>query len=210
VIRRIWLVLWDARLAAFALGIVALAIAGCFLFPDDSTVRRTGTALEVLGLLTAAYGLVHRWRRFRRPTPLHWLRRLVGAFREPRHAVVNVPLGSLSATGSLGTLKASGSFSPTLEDRVASLEAKLDQLRSDSDTKLQEVKTSISELRQLLDQEATRRERAPTEIESQIADVSAGGVEVEIVGLAWLFVGMMLANMPAEVLGAVKWIQSFA
>jgi hypothetical protein len=199
----LWRVLRDGAPGAVFLGGVAL---GClvavffgWLFERQiaDVIRYAGTSLEVLGVSTVAWKLSGLRRRFGRPSiPQavgHWFRRLTTV---SRHQVI-----ALEGVGGLaigGTVSADLDFgiSPdaTMERRIEWLERRADGLK-------EELKALSGDLRALsrsvTDERRAREAHAQT-VERQIEDVFVGDFHYEVIGLWWVVLGGVFANLPAE------------
>ena len=61
------------------------------------------------------------------------------------------------------------------------------------------MKTSIDRLAKDLPKEREERRQADEEIARQIEGLAVGGLHLEAVGLFWLTLGLLAANLPDEI-----------
>jgi hypothetical protein len=191
-------VLVDGARAAGAVvaGIVVACVIG-YLWPRQSGSTAIGIAavvLQLLGLASVALGMRQMRRRFKRPS---WFRRLWVALQGPRDVTVQISgVGSASGTGKVSGVGALAN--PTIEARVAALEAALPKLRSDLTAKMQTITTSVDAVKHEIQREAATRASAITDVLRQLEDVSAGGLYLESIGLWWLVVAAVFSSVPNE------------
>ena len=79
------------------------------------------------------------------------------------------------------------------------LEENLSRLHDELDKNAQEVNRELGGLRKDLQQESQERQAADKNVTLQIEEVAIGGIHLEIVGLVWLFLGVLGASLPEEI-----------
>ena len=87
-----------------------------------------------------------------------------------------------------------------LEERVSVLEEELNHLRDELDTKIQGVRSDLGgTITEGLEQERQDRQTADEETKRIIKNVAIGGLHLEIVGLLWLILGVVVTSIPGEI-----------
>lgn len=215
-----WPELWAALKETWPLwlgigGIATSLAAGWFLgwflsTPLASTLRYTGTTLQLLGIGTVAYGL-HKMRHlFRRPSLgagiVDWLRQVTAAFTRPRSITLKAEAGSYVTAG--GDLHVEHGVAPdaSLERRVSMLEEKVRHLRDDLDAKLHEVRQELANVKGALTRESQTRQEETLRTARMIEEVAVGGLHLERIGLVWLFLGVVIAGAADEIAHAVSFV----
>lgn len=194
--------LLDARLNAFwgCAGAIGFALVAVLLpeSPARVSLRWSGAALELLGLLTIAQGMRETRQRFRRPSGWQQFKQGI-----PRRGTVIGPLsGSANITLSGVGLLSDGTVKRPERD---SIEVRLLRLEQDvRDLRIMDInlKTAIdseaTERRRVVSDEATKRASEDGAIRKLIDDAVAGGLSMEWVGLVWLAVGLFLSALAGD------------
>ncbi len=195
-------VLKDAWPIGLIIGGVALAFTvGWFLSTTPSAaVRYTGMILQILGLFTVAIGLSNMRRLFGRPSVTDkvfgWFGRLAAAFTRPKSYTLEASTGSSVIVGNRADVVRSVGQGALLEDRVLLLEENVKQLRHKMDTEVQELRRDLAAAKESIQRERAEREAADKEALRTIEEVGIGGLHLEMVGLCWLFLGIMGTSIP--------------
>jgi hypothetical protein len=208
-IRRAWRVFAVApRHVWVTLGVIAAAYAAGLVVAGTPAnhARIAGALLQTLGLGTVAMGLRNLRKIFGRE-PFSslvsgWLRDVIGLFRRPQRQGVNVSAtsgGQVEARSSAEAIVAPGPDAP-LERRVEILEAKLENLRAKLDQTVQDFSKRLARVRDDVRQERMERVENVTTVEKKFEEVSIGGIHLEMMGLTWLLVGVLLGTLPIQAL----------
>jgi hypothetical protein len=200
-----WAALW---------GILAIVIAGtAYLLPlgdPSDRIRVSGMLLQFVGLATVVVGLSESRKLFKRTPIRHavwqWIidLRYVVVPRKPVVYEINVSdtaSVSFSASAHLRVIRAN----PTIEERVAALANAV----SEVEARQQEADRQIQSLREHADQnfdkERRERDERDSAITKQLEEAVIGGIHLELAGLLYLFVGIMLATIPEEAATMLRW-----
>lgn len=195
----------EARPVGLAVGGVIFAAAlGLWLSANLSAgVRYAGTMLQIFGLATVAIGLNEIRKCFGQPSLLErftaWFRQLATAFRRPTPISVNVHEDAMAITGSDVRLEVNPGADAPLDRRVALLEENLKRLRNEVDAKEKKIMGELSTLTGVIDEERRSRETEARRISSQLEEFAVGGLHLEIIGLVWLFLGVLGTSIPDEI-----------
>ncbi len=168
-----------------------------------STIRYTGMVLQLFGLFTIARGLSELRRLFGRPPLISrvvgWFGRFLAVFAPPQTISAHVS-GSGGATASgHARVTTSPGLRASVEERLYALEEKAKQLRNDLDNEVQGLRREIDVVRERIGQESQHRRVGDQEAERKIEEVAIGGLHLEIVGLLWLFLGVVGTSIPDEI-----------
>ena len=197
----------EAWPIGLAVGGVVLAFAlaltvGCFLSTTlSAVVRYTGMILQISGLLTVAIGLSKMRRYFGRPSLIDkvsgWFGRLAAAFTAPKPISLEVSVANeIDVAGEVVSAVRALGPGASLDDRVALLEENVNQLRRELDTKVQRLRRGLATVKESIQRESAERQAAHNETTRTIEEVTVGGLHLEMVGLCWLFLGIMGTSMP--------------
>jgi len=201
----------DARPVGFVLlGISLSVVIGCRLATDlNNAVRYAGTCLQILGLGMVAIGLHDTRKLFERPSLLAraegWLKRIGGVFRGPKTVTGRATSYATSRITAEGEGFARAAPGATLEERLGVLEKNLDRLRENIGAKFRETNEQVNNVRDALNQEKEERKTELKKIGRQIEQVAGGGLDLESIGLVWLFLGTLLASVPDVVGKGITW-----
>jgi hypothetical protein len=154
-----------------------------------------------LGLGTVIWGLRDTRRLFGRPSLPDAAAAWLGRF--PRYkvkpAVFEIPTGHLTISGHPPRVTVSPTKQPSLEERIVALE----QAQRQQSELIADVRGRIDKEAQVRasELESERRERAVVDnkIQGLLEEASAGGLHIEWVGVAWLFVGLIFGTASTEI-----------
>jgi hypothetical protein len=172
-----------------------------------------GGLLQVLGVLSVAWGIRHLRQSFGL-APIRgeifaeiiqaivnlWHRGLWLFSRDRRDVTATATgvstQGSVSSSGRL-TIRPGPNMS--VEKRLEFLERRFDELEDMVYTLQSQHHEEIRLRAEAITAERRDRESGIADIRLQIRDVTIGGVRLQIVGLLWLLVGLILANWSQEI-----------
>jgi hypothetical protein len=183
--------------------IVAMGLAFLFSTNASAAVRYAGTTLQIFGLCTVAIGLSQIRRIFGRQSLLEkataWFRQLAAAFRRPMPITATMSADAMAINDADLRLEVNAAPGAPLERRVALLEENLKHLRSEVDAKEKKIMKDLSLLTSVVAEERRTRETEARRISSQLEEFAVGGLHLESIGLAWLFLGVVGASIPDEI-----------
>lgn len=195
---------------AFVIGVIGTVFGGS----PGAAVRYAGTFLEGCGLLTVALGLREMRKRFKQE-PLHkelgnWLRSLMQGFRRPTvvSAQIQVQLGNVEMFGRARLIERAAPDA-TLEHRLQVLERNLKGLDDSVSADLTEIRAVNVKLQTALDQERSERTDQNAATSRLLKDMGLGGLRLESIGVIWLLLGLLGANLPEEILWGAALISAW-
>jgi hypothetical protein len=199
----------DPRAVWAALGIPAIALAGAHYLPweRELNVRVGGYAITLAGVLLVVADLRGKRRAFNRPGAmtrlLGWLWRLPPIFLPSRPVVANVSGNiSLSVVGS-GYVTTTASPGAPLHQRITVLEDNLRRANDRISNTENLIRSEVSTLQLAHSEERAGREAADQRLNSQLEELSVGGLDVAYVGVVWVVGGNALTTFPAEI---ARWL----
>jgi chromosome segregation ATPase len=95
----------------------------------------------------------------------------------------------------------------SVEARLAALEANLATLRTEQAETAKEFQEATRKTNDAVDAERRARESAVGSLRVQLEKLGAGGLHVEMMGVFWLILGVVLATVPGEIAAAFKWLR---
>lgn len=182
-----------------------------YLLPGtaDDRVRYCGLALQVIGISIVAWGLRSRRRLFNLPSLWHnlscYLRRFPRWGAKPQTIDI-IGTGGFSVGGG-GKVSGWIVIPPeaSIKDRLAALEANVKSLKTEQAETAKELQEETRKRFEAVDSERRKRESAVIDIQSKLGTLGAGGLQLEWVGVFWLVLGVILATIPSEIAGGLKW-----
>lgn len=188
----------------FAL-VVSAVVGLAFLFPIPLVdgLRYAGLTLQVWGVGTVIRGLRDRGRLFNKPSLVASTRAWIRRFPQykPRSVTLSAScVGSASAFGSVDAVVWRGYHeTDSLEQRFQALAENLETVTKELSRVSTGLERRVGEVRELLQREQTARAEEVSKIHGKLAELGAGGLHIELVGVAWLIAGIVLATVPAEI-----------
>jgi hypothetical protein len=211
---RSWLGRWISwawqfrRLLIAAFGIVGVPLfwgQSCWvpLFSGwEPRIRWAGMSLELMGLITVMLGIRDTRLRFGRPSLLTIGRELLRDFpRFRKDERMSFGTGNITLEGVTMSAVGTTSLPPnaSLEERVTFLEGKTNQtylLINEQDNFFREEIKRLKHEDKDLGQKISGGDN---ENKRLLEDVAAGGLNLEILGVSWLFFGIILATASNEI-----------
>jgi hypothetical protein len=184
-------------------GVIVAIVVGFGLSANTSAgVRYAGMMLQIFGLGTVAIGLSQVRRSFGRPSLVEkvvaWFRQLVAAFLPPKPITGQANAGGVVTVAGEARVVVRAGPDASLDRRVTILEENLDRLRDEIDAKESKVRTELSTVKAAVEQEQRARETEARRLSSQMEELAVGGLHLELIGLAWLILGVLGTSIPDE------------
>lgn len=210
-LRRLWH--WLAEVPTFWVFLLVLlsSVAVPQMLPVErhDAVRYAGLLLQLLGIGVVAWTLRGRGQVFNHKAvtryALEWLRR--APIRGPARGRVELQgTGGMRISGSASVEVWRG---PRLDQPVeAQLEAirqNLEMVRGKVDSLMAQTDRRLADMNNGLDEERRERVAHIREVTRALERVAADSLYVEVAGLWWLVIGIVLATAPGEVVEAASW-----
>ena len=89
---------------------------------------------------------------------------------------------------------------------VAVLEKNLEILKGNQREAVNRLKEEIKNRNEALNSERQMREQALRDIRTLLETFGAGGLNLERIGIVWLFLGVIFASIPSEVAMGLRWL----
>ena len=86
-----------------------------------------------------------------------------------------------------------------LDPRVALLEENLKRLRNELDAKEKKLMENLNTVRGVLEEERAVKGNRSSRLSNQLEEFAVGGLHLEIIGLVWLFLGVLGTSIPDEI-----------
>jgi hypothetical protein len=167
-------------------------------------LRFCGFGFELLGILTVVSGLRDKQRLFNLPSFGENIRRWLD--RRPRwgakqYAPLEAKAGIYALSGmsaKLSVWRGTPADAP-IEARLAALEANLATLKTEQAESAKEFQEVARKTNEAIDAERRARESTVTALRVQLEGLGAGGLHIEMMGIVWLFLGVVLTTFPGEI-----------
>ena len=186
-----------------AISVAILSIIYISLNPDEQSIRITGLVLQILGILTVAWGIKETRDFFGHPSlitkSIQWLK----DFPPYGGKVITA-----KAHGYLGALTGSArgyTFTPidkssSIEERLAAIESNLNHINERISQTENNLYDEIKSVTETLEREKSLREKADNEAHQKIEAASTGGIHISATGALWLLLGVTMSTAPNELL----------
>jgi hypothetical protein len=177
-----------------------------FTTNPEAHMRWTGMLLQIGGVGTVAWGLSKTRQLFGRQgigeSIIRWAAAIPEQFHCPKpvSASINMDMAGVSQSMT-GPVRISAKMK-SLEEKVSWLLDQVEKLENRMEDLSREGRQREKKLKGLIDEESSERESADENISQQIEEVAIGGLHLELMGLVWLVVGIVLSSFPV-VLGGV-------
>jgi hypothetical protein len=188
-----------------ALGIPLAAFALCWLLPtpNELSVRLAGFLVTLAGVGLVIHDIHQRRRDAKRPSvwlrAREWLVRFPTFFRRPAPIVghLGVALDGITFAGS-GHVWTKAPEGATVEQRVNVLEQNV--LRVDERVSVFErtVRGDLTTLTQRIAQTEAKATAIQVDVAAKLTQLSAGSLDAEAIGVAWVVIGTAFATFPQE------------
>lgn len=194
-------------------GIVGLTLwfgIGLLPFPNvEVQFRVAGLIFQLLGLSVVVWGLSDARKLFRRSGIgrgfLEWCRTLGHVFFPPKPKRAYVDVGGTSHVSlSAASTKQEHGVDDSIEGRMKRLEQRIDSVDADIRRLHAEGQKDREVVRKRIDAETAARADGDQQLKRHLEEAVIGGIHIEILGLVYLFVGIVLATVPGELLAALN------
>ncbi len=173
----------------------------------EPTIRLTGLALQILGILTVAWGISETRALFGHPSLASKVKGWIGRFpllkRETRLEINGTfsAVGDLEATAyhyvKVGDNPTVESLRDALEKNVIMIHESICQVQTNTRTELRKAAQALKH-----EEESRRIEEKA--IRDMLEATGTGGFHISAIGAAWLFFGAILGTASAEIAALLR------
>lgn len=190
-IRRIAIWIWKAWPVLVILFLACAHFQALARFPNESVLvnKLTGTLMQIVGGLIVLYSVDSNLGLFRNQS---LATSVIAWFRECPIFVRSVTVsGNCSASlGISGSVSASAiRAATTVEERLAEVERRLEELRSEMATKNREIYSHIAEVKLELSSSIASNQSALNKLSEKIEEVTVGGFKQQAFGVMLVIYG---------------------
>lgn len=189
---------WIAFSVPAATVIITVGIAR-----SEPAIRLAGLGLQLLGILTAVWGIVETWKYFQLGDPLG---RIKDWFRRCPLRKLPPITGGMTVTEQADSLAARAFtwWEPKpqapLEERLQILEKNIPLLNERITNTQRELEFAIAKLQQQAGQATALAQQVEHQLSKKIADFGTGSLHISAIGAFWLFVGSIMGTASQEIL----------
>lgn len=207
-LRAIWQWFADIRYVLLAFAVIGMALV-VSLRPNTSEaiIRLTGLVLQLLGILTIAWGISETRALFGYPSLTlkirKWLNRFPFLPRKPINATLNASALVLTGNARAYVTHASGE-NPTVEARIDALERNVVLINERINSIYQEMDKEMRNVTDKIRREEETRRTEDLSIRKRLEAAGAGGIHISAIGASWLFVGVILSTVAPEIARFLK------
>ena len=202
-----WLFI-EPRHFWLALAVPGIALAySLFVLRTEAAIRLSGLALQILGILTAVWGIVATWNYFELGDPLaavmSWVRRC-----PLRRLPAVTGVGMATEQGDSVVARAYTWWQPKPEAEVAerlSLLEKNVPLLNDRITSVQsELDAAVQKLEHQVNRAIAATHHETEQMSTRLKQFGTGSLHISAIGAFWLFVGSILGSASHELVGLLR------
>ncbi|MBI0538975.1 hypothetical protein D9599_25815 [Roseomonas sp. KE2513] len=168
---------------------------------DETTIRRCGAALQLLGVATVAVGIRNTRRDFGQPGFLGSAWQNLMAFPRPPSQDVSVTIEGqqLGTTTDFIGGEATGTLTSSVQEQIDALRRELSALQTAFTKGQKAIDRRLVEVsRKLVDEEATR-ERGEQVVRLLITKAQTGGLNLSVLGTVCILLGTIMGGLTQEV-----------
>lgn len=190
----------DARHALVICAMLAGALAVAQLQDAVDATRWYGLFLQIAGLVAVIVGLKRLRNHFQKPSLLtlarEWFSRWRDVFGHPTNIVISPTAVSASTSFGRPTVRVSAAPDATVEQQLAVVRHDIDALFRECNNLWNHHEELSSKLSSGLKEERRLWEAAITGVRSHHEQASIGDFGMEITGVVFVLVGVVLATVP--------------
>jgi hypothetical protein len=194
---------WPLWLIAAGV-LTATLIAYVFASDLSEQVLYVGTQLELFGIALVAISIGELRREFGKPSVMsdisRWFGLVASAFRSPTivTGTASVQIGPATMTAR-GRVRNAAAPNSSVERRLEVLEANFRLLDDDMGQAWRDLMASRSQTEEAIERLRDELRAEMSRLAAQTESVALGGVRLDIVGLVWLVIGCVFANINDDV-----------
>lgn len=171
----------------------------------DTRLRWMGMLFQFAGLFGVIYGLRESRKIFNRPSfssaIMAWVNELVGIFRKPTVRNINIETLGIDLALSIGSPRLT--VPESLEEKVSRIERELGELEQHVQEGFKKIDR---ETKALVETERGTRAREIGRTNQMIETAIIGGINIELGGVLFLFLGVLLTSIPEWCVNLLKHI----
>jgi hypothetical protein len=204
---------WLAEVRTFWLIVVVFLIAiflPQFVGKAEDVLRWSGLVLQLLGIGVVAYTLRARSKLFDRGSVVSlataWLKR-APRFRPP--SITLTGIGTAYATSEacgVGGVVTDPQLDKPIEAQLEVIRKQVDAIEQQFAAFTSQTNNLGGQLQAQLDAEQSERSRQHAKMKKTIGSLATDSLHLEVAGVLWLAVGMVLSTIPREICWALPWL----
>jgi hypothetical protein len=188
----------------FWLGLAVIVVVITYRLPAELTnrVRWAGTAFEFFGVTAVLVGVERARRSFGRPSIVKGLALAIGEFRyifwqrPPIMASLSASTGmAIGSSASATVVRATG----TVEERLTRLEQESTEIQRDVGKLYNKLDQQKKEMQAQISLEIAERKANDEKVKQRLEEGIVGDNNLEIAGVGFLYLGLLLANLSSDV-----------
>jgi len=180
--------------------VIAFFLAWYFSSTLANAIRVAGMLLQLGGLVLVGRGLSKKRKTFGHPSIPNkifgWSKRVAAVFARPRVVSAQARAVAEAGVAAEAVVIRRAPSGVTVEERVLVLEQTMDSLRDDLNTNVQELRREIPGVKRDIKGERQERLAGDQRMARKIEEVTIGDFHLEIIGLFWLFLGVIGTSIP--------------
>lgn len=188
---------------------LVVGLASYVVTPDlETAVRYAGGFLQLFGLWTVVMGVVDLGRQFKRRGVRAWAVEAVRLFKAGFSPTpeIRIPATGLDLDLQVhpATVRVGLPPGAPLHTRITRLEKELEVLRVDLKERHRAVRAEIAAVGKKRASEIQALKEESRETHRNLESVAVGGLDRQVVGLFWLFLGIILSSFAPELASLLR------
>ena len=192
-----WLIV-EPRHFWLALSVPGITVSfSLIVLRTEPAIRLSGLALQLLGILTAVWGIASTWKYFELGDPLavvtSWLRRC-----PLRKRTVVTGVGTATERNDSLAARAYTWWQPKPEaevgERLSLLEKNIPLLNDRITGVQRELDSAVQKLEQQVIQAVASTQHETKQVSTRLTQFGVGSLHISAIGAFWLFVGSILGS----------------
>ena len=210
--KKFWIWAWkNFHVIIIFFLVVAPPLTASLCWPDEDIIRRGGLWLQLAGIGTVWWGIEETRKLFGHP---HFWQQARQRLRDGWHTfpplrrgvIVEAEAASMTISSGMGVradVRADAPPDATVEQRLKAMERNLTLVREDLASFENRTDDEIAKLTKALKQEQKDRAEGKQELRNLITVTETGGLHITMSGAIFLFLGVAMSTIPAELAGCV-------
>jgi hypothetical protein len=190
----------------FNITIVTLALGFLIAFPYPKSpadrVRYCGLVFQLFGIVCVVINLRSRIRLFGRPDLIDYLRRWWShrpRWNRKKAHILHAEPGSFKRSFGDVQFWHGVAANASIEARFAALEKNVQQLKKRQESIENKIQEEFKRVTEIVDSERRVRDSQITDLRKMIEELGVGELHVEIIGVIYLVLGIVMAGLPGEI-----------
>ncbi|MEN8256589.1 MAG: hypothetical protein ABFS09_01875 [Thermodesulfobacteriota bacterium] len=194
----------EAKLPFCCLAVLLAAFLFCFTWPSETSIRSSGYALQMIGMLFAIRGLLNIRAHFNQPTlkklSFAWFRRFPKWGKTTDLTIEDLTCGTSISDITLAQVWTPDNPKDSQDKRIDGILKNLDRIKQKQAKYDIEIHDLHENLKNHQKEQKKEYENIEVQFKIELEAVHTNDIVTSLVGLVWLTFGITLSTMSKELL----------